>query len=267
MEGCTGGISLVPVGEPETRTPDSLAPESVEPLLRGGFGRPYVYRERCDSSQALLDEDVEEGAVAACEEQTEGRGRLGRRWIAPPGTAVLCSTLLRPPAERRAPELSLVGGIATALTVEKALGLASQIKWPNDVMVNRRKVAGILAEARGDAVILGIGLNVNQRREELPEDAEVPPASLFTVDAVRRPRAPLLADLVLELERAYKLWTAGGLGALYEELGPRDFLRNRRVYVDGETGYAVAVDREGRLEVDLGGERRLVESGEVRYER
>jgi BirA family transcriptional regulator, biotin operon repressor / biotin---[acetyl-CoA-carboxylase] ligase len=254
------------VGRPET-SGDSLAREVVEPLLAGGFGRPYVYRERCESTQALLGSDLDEGALAVCDEQTEGRGRLGRRWMTPPGTAILCSMLLRPPAEGRAAELSLVGGVAAALTVERALGLASQIKWPNDVMVNRRKVAGVLAEARERIVVLGVGLNVNQRRDELPQDATVPPASLFTVDAVRRARGPLLADLVLELERAYKLWAAGGLAALYEELGPRDFLRNRKVFLNGETGYAIEIDRSGRLEVDVGGERRLIESGELRYER
>jgi BirA family biotin operon repressor/biotin-[acetyl-CoA-carboxylase] ligase len=255
------------VAVPETHQADSLAPEAVEPYLRGGFGRPYVFQARCESTQALLGPEDEEGSVAATDEQTQGRGRLGRRWVAPPGTALLVSVLLRPPAERKAAELSLVAGVATALTVERALGLSSQIKWPNDVMVNRRKVAGVLAEARDGAVVLGIGLNVNQRRDELPADATVPPASLLTVDAVRRARAPLLGDLVLEVERAYKLWAAGALAALYEEIGPRDFLRNRKVEVDGATGYAVAIDRQGRLEVDVGGERRLVESGEVRYER
>ena len=255
------------MGRPETAVADTLAPDAVEALLRGGFGKPYLYESRCESTQALLAGDLEEGALAVCDEQTEGRGRLGRRWVAPAGTAILCSLLLRPPAERRAAELSLVGGVATALTVESALGLASQIKWPNDVMVNRRKVAGVLAEAAGDAVVLGVGVNVNQRREELPEDAGVPPASLITVDGVRRSRAPLLAALVLELERTYKVWSAGGLEALYEELGPRDFLRNRKVYVDGEQGYAVAIDRRGRLEVDIGGKHRFVESGEVRYDR
>jgi BirA family biotin operon repressor/biotin-[acetyl-CoA-carboxylase] ligase len=255
------------VSVPDPSVEDSLAPEVVEPLLGGGFGRPYLYRERCESTQALLQPHLDEGAVAVCDEQTKGRGRLGRRWAAPPGTAILCSVLLRTPKERRAAELSLVGGVATALTVEQALGLASQIKWPNDVMVNRRKVAGVLAEARDDTVALGVGLNVNQRRDELPAETTVPPASLFTIDAVRRARAPLLAELVLELERAYKLWAAGGLDALYEELGSRDFLRNRKVFLDGETGYAIEIDRSGRLHVDVGGERRLVESGEVRYDR
>lgn len=251
----------------ESTRDDSLSPELVEPLLRGGWGKPYVYRESCESSQKLLAADLDEGAVAACEEQTAGRGRLGRSWAAPPGTSILCSVLLQPPEERHAPELSLVGGIATALVVESALGLSSQIKWPNDVMVNRGKVAGVLAEKLNGAVVLGIGLNVNQRREELPQDASTPPASLFTIDAVRRERAPLLVQLVLELERMYKQWAAGGIDALYEELGPRDFLRNRRISVDGAEGLAVAIDRRGRLEVNLGGEHRLIESGEVLYER
>ena len=252
---------------PETHEDDSLAPDAVEPFLRGGFGHPYVFRERCESTQLLLGPDLDEGAVAVTDEQTAGRGRLGRTWTTPPGRAILMSVLLRPAPERHAPELSLVGGVATALTVEEALGLSSQIKWPNDVMVNRRKVAGVLAEARNGMVVLGIGLNVNQRRDELPADASVPPASLFTTDAVRRARAPLLGDLVVEVERAYKLWAAGGIDALYEELGPRDFLRNRTVSVDGERAHAVGIDRRGRLEVEVAGARRLVESGEIRYER
>lgn len=244
---------------------ETLAPAAVEPLLRGAFGRPYRYEPRVETTQALLADDDPEGAVAACEEQTAGRGRLGRSWEAPYGTAILFSVLLRPPAGRRAQELSLVGGIAAALTVERATGLASQIKWPNDVLVNRHKVAGVLAEARDGAVVLGIGLNVNQRREDLPPDGMPPAASLRTVDALVRERAPLLTDLLAGLDAAYARWREGGLGALYDELGPRDFLRNRRVTVGDDAGTAIGIDREGRLEVDLGGEHRFVESGEVLY--
>ena len=247
--------------------PDALTPENVEPLLRGEFGRPYVYRESCESTQRLLDAGLPEGALAVCEEQTEGRGRHGRPWEAPPGTALLCSFVLRPPPERRAAELSLVGGLAAAEMIEIATGLATQIKWPNDVMLNRRKVAGVLAEAVGDAVFLGIGINVNQTTEELPVETKVPAASLLTTDAVRRERAPLLALLATALERDYRLWLDGGIALLYGELGPRDFLRNRKIFVDGEEGWAVMIQRDGRLEVEIGGETRLVESGEVAYER
>jgi BirA family transcriptional regulator, biotin operon repressor / biotin---[acetyl-CoA-carboxylase] ligase len=248
-------------------TADSLAPERVEPLLSGRFGRPYIYEESTESTQRLLGADMPEGAVAVADEQTGGRGRQGRSWQAPPGSSLLVSVLLKPSRERNVPELSLVGGLATAEAVERATGLAAQIKWPNDVMLNRRKVAGVLAEASPDAVVLGIGLNVNQGRDELPEDARVAPASLYTIDGVRRERAGVLADLLSALERAYELWLEGGLGALYDGLGARDFLRGRKVLLDGRAGIGIGIDRSGRFELDQDGERKTIESGELLFER
>jgi BirA family transcriptional regulator, biotin operon repressor / biotin---[acetyl-CoA-carboxylase] ligase len=246
---------------------DSLAPAVVEPLLSGAFGRPYVYRDECDSTQRLLTEDLAEGATAVCDVQTAGRGRLGRGWETPPGTAILCSVLLRPPAEQSAAELSLVGGLAAAEAVERATNLSAQIKWPNDVMVDRRKVAGVLAEAAADRVVVGIGINVNQTREQLPGDAAVAPASLRTADGKSRERAPILADLLETLERLYGLWRGHGLDGIYDGLGARDFLRGRRVYVDGRAGYGIQIDRAGRLVVELGGRREVVDSGDIGYER
>jgi BirA family biotin operon repressor/biotin-[acetyl-CoA-carboxylase] ligase len=160
----------------------------------------------------------------------------------------------------------LVAGVAVADAIEEALGLSAQIKWPNDVLVNRKKVAGILAEARGDAVVLGIGVNVNQAREELPADVRPPAASLFTIDSVERDREPLLARILARLEHHYDLWREGGIDAIYVDLGSRDFLRGRRVSVDGIGGTAVRIDRDGRLLIDVSGEERAVESGEVTYE-
>ena len=246
---------------------DSLAPEFVEPLLTGRFGRPYLYEETCESSQRLLGPELEEGAVAVCDVQTRGRGRLGRGWDTPPGAAILCSILLVPPAERAPAELSLMAGLAVAEVAEAELGLAVQLKWPNDVMVNRRKVAGILAEAANGRVVVGMGVNVNQTREQLPADAQTAPGSLYTTDGVRRQRAPLLASLLRQLERDYDQWREGGLDALYEGVGARDFLRGRRVFVDGQAGLGIAIDRSGRLEVEIDGRRQFVESGEVQFER
>jgi BirA family transcriptional regulator, biotin operon repressor / biotin---[acetyl-CoA-carboxylase] ligase len=245
---------------------DALTPEAVEPLLRGRFGRPYLYRDGCESTQRLLDPGLGEGAVAVCDEQLAGRGRLGRAWHAPRGTAVLCSLLLLPPGERRLAELSLVAGVAVAETVEAATSLAAAIKWPNDVLVAGAKVAGVLAEAAGGTVVLGIGLNVNQSREQLPADTRLPAGSLLTADGVRRERAPLLADLLARLEDTYGRWLAGGLDAVHGELAARDYLRGRRVVVDGEPGTAVGIDPRGRLEVELAGGRCLVESGEISLE-
>jgi BirA family biotin operon repressor/biotin-[acetyl-CoA-carboxylase] ligase len=246
---------------------DSLAAAVVEPLLEGRFGRPYRCEHECESTQKIVDRNLDEGAVVVCDVQTAGRGRQGRSWEAPPGSAILCSVLLKPPAERAQQELSLVAGLAVAEAVEEALGLAVQLKWPNDVMVNRRKVAGVLADASDGTVVLGIGLNVNQTREQLPAEATVAAGSLYTSDGVRRERAPLLADLLLSLERTYDQWREGGLNALYDTLGARDFLRGRRIFLDGRAGVGIGIDRDGRLEVEIDGERLTVESGEVRFER
>jgi len=246
---------------------DSLAPEHVEPLLTGRLGRPYLYAESCDSTQELLGADLPEGALAACDEQTEGRGRLGRSWAAPPGTAILFSLLLRPPPEQVVSELSLVAGTAVAEAVEEAMGLAVQVKWPNDVMLNRRKVAGILAEAADGAVVVGVGLNVNQERGDLPADAKTAVASLYTSDGIKRDRAPLLAAIVSRFEHNYDAWVERGLDGVYDSLGSRDFLRGRRIDVDGESGVGVKIDRDGRFVVDVGGEQRAVESGEIAFER
>lgn len=131
------------------------------------------------------------------------------------------------------------------------------------MLVGGRKVAGVLAEAADDAVVLGIGLNVNQARDELPVDTKVAAASLYTLDGVRRERAPILADLLVALERAYDLWRAAGLDAIHAGLSARDFLRGRAVVVDGEPARALGIDRSGRLEVEIEGDPRLVESGEV----
>ncbi len=124
------------------------------------LGEPRLDVESCESTQLLVDTSLPEGALVVADHQTAGRGRLGRSWEAPAGTALLFSVLLKPPPDRHAPELSLVAGIAVADALERTLGLSVQIKWPNDVMLRRQKVAGCLAEARDDAVVLGIGVNV-----------------------------------------------------------------------------------------------------------
>ncbi|MFQ5427004.1 MAG: biotin--[acetyl-CoA-carboxylase] ligase, partial [Gaiellales bacterium] len=96
---------------------DTLEPDVVLPMLRSAFGRPYRYTECCPSTQDLLRADDPQGTVAVADEQLAGRGRLGRRWTAPPGAAILCSVVLRPPPGRVAAQTSLVGGIAAARTL------------------------------------------------------------------------------------------------------------------------------------------------------
>ncbi len=185
---------------------DSLAPEFVEPLLRGRFGRPYRYAEVCPSTQRLLSEDDPEGTVAVAEEQSEGRGRLGRSWHAPARTSVLFSVLLLPRiAPRRLPELSVVAGQAVADALAAA-GVTPTVKLPNDVLVGGRKVAGVLAEASDGRVRLGIGVNANQTDGQLPAGTDTPSTSLRLETGAEVNRAQLLAAILAELEAAYDAW-------------------------------------------------------------
>jgi BirA family transcriptional regulator, biotin operon repressor / biotin---[acetyl-CoA-carboxylase] ligase len=228
------------------------------------LGQPRVDVESCESTQLLVDTSLAEGALVVADHQTAGRGRLGRSWEAPAGTALLFSLLLKPPADRRVPELSLVAGVAVADALERTLELSVQIKWPNDVMLRRRKIAGCLAEAREGAVVLGIGVNVGQTADELPEGA----GSIRTLTGRSADREELLSTLLDDLGRRYAAWRDGGLDAVYNGLGPRDFLRGRQVTVNGTSGVVTMIDRDGRLGIAVGhGEIVTVESGEVSYAR
>jgi BirA family biotin operon repressor/biotin-[acetyl-CoA-carboxylase] ligase len=161
-----------------------------------------------------------------------------------------------------------VAALAAAETVEQTVALAAQVKWPNDVMLNRRKVAGILSELVDGTVVVGIGLNVNQTREQLPLASPTEPGSLYSLTGARYDRAVVLGMLLARLELAYDAWREHGLDGIYGELGARDFLRGRRITVDGESATAVLIGRDGRLEIRTNGhETRAIESGEVRFER
>ena len=246
---------------------ESFVPEVVEPRLTGRFGRPFVYVERCEALQPL-DPSLDEGAVIVCEEAVPESPRPVAAWEAPAGTALLCTAVLRPPADRPLRQLSLVGVVALADAVELALGLAAQIKWPNDVMVNRRKVGSVHVEAQEERAALHVALNVNQTREQLPQEVRIAPASLRTIDGGRHDRVAVLASLLARLERHYERWLADGIDGVYGDLGSRDFLRGRVVAVDGVRGVAAGIDRQGRLTIDLdGGDRQVVEAGAVSYER
>jgi BirA family transcriptional regulator, biotin operon repressor / biotin---[acetyl-CoA-carboxylase] ligase len=181
----------------------------VLPRLRGRFGRDYFYVETCASTQRLLAPDAPEGAVAAADEQTEGRGRLGRHWEAAAGTSILCSVQLRPSVDAaRFPELTVVGAEACAAAIRDVVGLDPVLKHPNDVLLHDRKVAGVLGEAGDGRVVLGIGINVNVPEQELPREVRIPATSLLAELGKPVDRVELLVTLLAGLERRYDLWSA-----------------------------------------------------------
>jgi BirA family transcriptional regulator, biotin operon repressor / biotin---[acetyl-CoA-carboxylase] ligase len=200
-------VGAVAVLSLRTLAEDSLAPDVVEPLLRGRFGRPYRHFEQIESTQRELAPDAPEGAVAVAEEQTAGRGRLGRPWHAPPRKSVLLSVNLRPRVETpRLPELSLVAGLAAADAIADATGIRPDVRFPNDLLIRGRKVGGILAEARDDRVVLGMGINANLTKEELPVDVDTPATSLLVESGAPVDRSRLLVTLLERLETRYESW-------------------------------------------------------------
>jgi BirA family biotin operon repressor/biotin-[acetyl-CoA-carboxylase] ligase len=147
--------------------------------------------------------------VAVADEQSEGRGRLGRRWEAPAGTSLLCSVQLRPQADAsRFPQLTIVGAEAVIDAIAAVTALQPELKEPNDVLVGGRKVAGVLGEASDGRVVLGIGINANLRAEQLPADVRLPASSLLIETGGPVDRIELLVELLVALERRYDGWLA-----------------------------------------------------------
>jgi BirA family transcriptional regulator, biotin operon repressor / biotin---[acetyl-CoA-carboxylase] ligase len=188
---------------------DSPLPAAVVPALAGRFGHEYRFVVRCPSTQRLFPAEAQEGAVAVTDEQTEGRGRLGRQWLAPAGSSVLCSVLLRPAVPTpRLPELSVVAGRACAEAIAAVTGLEPTVRLPNDVLVGDRKAAGILAEASEGRVVLGIGINVHQSAGALPRGTDPPATSLDLEFGVAVDRRDVVVALLDRLERRYDEWLA-----------------------------------------------------------
>ena len=201
-----------------------------------------------------------EGAVLAAEQQSAGRGRLGRTWLSPPRAALTFSVLLRPAAVPRARLgwLPLLAGVAVADAVRAVAAVDAQLKWPNDVLVGPRKVGGILAEATGEAVVVGIGVNVSTEPAELPPPGPgaVAATSLRIEGAASLDRARLLAEILAGLERRYRAWgqafgdtERSGLRASYTGLCATLGRRVRVELPGGRVldGLAAGVDADGRL--------------------
>jgi BirA family biotin operon repressor/biotin-[acetyl-CoA-carboxylase] ligase len=229
------------------------------------------------TNAALLSaaaEDAPEGTVLVAEHQVAGRGRLDRTWVSPPRAGLTVSFLLRPevPAARRG-WLPLLTGVALADAVREVTGVLGTLKWPNDLLArDGRKLAGILAEGSGGAVVVGTGLNVNTAAEELPEGG----SSVALVLGAPVDRGPVLLAFLRAVEDRYLRWV-GRLGDPVSSQLAQDYLAwsstvGAEVSValpDGSTvdGVAEAVDWDGRLVVATADGRAELAAGDVRHVR
>ena len=208
------------------------------------------------------------GATFVAEEQTRGRGRRGRQWSSPSGQNLTFSILLRPRLEpERASSLTLAVGLAVRDAVAARVSAVVGVKWPNDVVAQDRKVAGILVESqlvagRITALVVGIGLNVTMR--VLPPDIAEIATSLALLGASELDREALLCDVLGELDRRVRAHETAGLPALLDELRAHDALLGRRVRVEAATGIARGIDATGALLIeDERGQVRPIVSGTV----
>jgi BirA family biotin operon repressor/biotin-[acetyl-CoA-carboxylase] ligase len=226
------------------------------------LGYPRLHVRRIDSTnlraRELAAAGAPHGTLVTAHEQVAGRGRQGRSWTAPPGRALIASVVLRDP-----PALL---PLAAAAAVADVAGPDARIKWPNDVLVGegpRRKVAGILAEGRPQErwAVLGIGLNVAVRPQDLPPELRDRAGSLE--------RAPDELETVLaELLRALEHWTSAGDGAVLRAVRARDALLGHAVTWSAGDGVAAGIDDAGRLLVDRAdGTRTALDAGEVHLSR
>jgi BirA family biotin operon repressor/biotin-[acetyl-CoA-carboxylase] ligase len=226
----------------------------------GELGAPRLHLRQVDSTNVRARELAAAGAphgmLVTAGEQTAGRGRQGRSWSAPAGSALLASFVVREPP----PLLSLAAGTAVAAVAQRLDrgGRAAAVKWPNDVLLGGRKVAGILVEGRPQErwAVLGIGLNVAVELDALGDELG-PRAATLGLSTGEVERA--LAELVSELRRVLALEPDGMLG----ELRARDWLHGRSITWAGGSGVAVGIDADGRLLVRTGDETAALDAGEV----
>ena len=261
------------VGRPDPMDADEL----TRLLSTRWLGRRLVCVPSTGSTSndvaALARDGAPEGAVVIADTQTAGRGRLGRTWASARGVNLYMSVLLRPrvlPAA--APQLSLVAGLAVARALEGE-GLRPRIKWPNDVLLDGRKVCGILTELEAEAdrvafVVVGIGVNLNSRLEHFPAELHDKATSVFLATGRTVARAAFAARLLEELERCYGRYIEAGFGVLADDWNARSALTGRTVTVTGAArdpvvGRCTGIDGDGALLVSDGSAVQRVLAGDV----
>ncbi len=240
-------------GPIEDYTREGIA-ENLGTRIIGRYIRWHeVLPSTSDLAMSLAEIQVPEGTIVVAEEQTAGRGRLGRPWASPRG-GVWLSVILRPGLPPpRAPLVGLAAAVAAARAIRTTTGLLARVKWPNDVLVDGRKVVGILLDAGPGAewVVVGVGINANVPRSALPADAQSPAASLQDLLGGPVDRGVLVRALLRELERGYEELRAGGAASALRRWREMADTLGRIVRVETPAGaiegMALDVDDAGAL--------------------
>jgi BirA family biotin operon repressor/biotin-[acetyl-CoA-carboxylase] ligase len=256
-------------------------PLSAEIFAKGlktrSFGRNfYSFSEVTstnDVAAELIRKGLPEGTLIIAEAQTKGRGRQGRRWTTSSGKALAFSLVLYPRVNPdKIPGITLAAAVGVALTLEE-YGLEPGIKWPNDILLGGKKLSGILTEMgpRRDnrpSVILGIGINLNQKVSDFPNEIRTLATSFYRASGKRVDRAEFLRKLMKNLEKSYGWWNKGSFARVLKEWRKRSVTLGQKVRVengsDSFEGLVTDMDADGFLRVlEDSGKFRKVLSGDV----
>lgn len=248
-------------------------PLDVDAIIERMPERQLLWLDTTDSTmwdaQRLAEAGCPAGTIVGAEEQTAGQGRYGRRWHSPPGTGLYFSLVLRPklPPETM-PLVTMALGLAAGEAIAQTTGLTPDLRWPNDVLLNGRKCAGILVQMHGAAVIAGMGLNVNQ--VEFPEEIAAIATSMRREAGLGQERETLLIALLESIDRHVQLLTASGKEPILRLFTQASsYVLGRRVMVDqGDRvliGTTAGLDANGFLLLDQEqGGRSVIMTGGVR---
>lgn len=260
--------------------PDLLSADEVRPGLKSSvFGQQhYFYCREIDSTnnyaRTLASEGYPEGTVVVAEKQTAGRGRRGRSWYSPGSQGIYVSFILRPALPmKEISRISLLAAVVVAETLEGELGIPARIKWPNDILVNHKKICGILSEAVTDTdgieyIVIGIGINMNNQLQEFPDDFRTAATSAQAESEQACSRIQILQGLLVNFERHYYSLLEGDFAetlkkgrALSLAIGSRLRLDTINGSIEGQ---AVDIDDNGFLLLrDESGVMHTVMSGEI----
>jgi BirA family biotin operon repressor/biotin-[acetyl-CoA-carboxylase] ligase len=258
--------------------PDLLTPTEIDHTLKTGWLGRTVYsyqsvKSTNDVAARLAGRGAPEGAIVTTEEQTEGRGRLGRVWHSPPGSGVYLSIILRPPLRPEdAPGIAVMTAVALADTLATYRPGRGQIKWPNDVWINGRKAAGILTELSAEKnkinhVTVGVGINVNHMKRDFPEELETIATSLRRELRKKVDRLALLRLFLLNFEKEYQKYLRYRLKKSHAKIRKYSALIGHEITLafgkSRKTGLVKDIDRNGRLILQTDAGIEPITAGEV----
>ena len=252
--------------------------DKVKTKIHGIIGREILFFETVSSTNTValeLAEKATEGTVVLADSQDKGRGRLGRTWISPSGVNIYMSIILRPQIKAKDGSLiTIMSAVACAEAIKNVTGVKISTKWPNDLMINNKKVGGILTELKTQqqkitSAIVGIGINVNTDVREFPVDMQQKATSLKNEAGVSYSREPIVAEILNEMDRWYKTLTTLEKEAILQAWKNLTSTLGREVMIitphETLTGTAEAIDNEGMLIVRLpSGKTKRINSGDLK---